>query len=116
MEAVLRDHHGDSAALFHPYHSRGRLGVEALLDHLERCKLLFVAGRAGIGPKGLSISPTGLVFEDGGSRWMLQPWIGTFPRRWMAVPKPLSGGSSGSCWICETVKKLLPQRTASLSD
>ena len=76
VEAILRDSQGNSATLLHPYHSRGRQGVEALLHHLAKSRLIFVAGKTGLGPQGLSIAPTGLVFEGGEGRWLLQPWIG----------------------------------------
>jgi hypothetical protein len=96
VEAILRDSQGNSATLLHPYHSRGRQGVEALLYHLEKSRLLFVAGRMGLGPKGLSISPTSLVFADGDTRWMLQPWVFQPSLVQPSLVQPSLGGDTGS--------------------
>ena len=75
VESTLRDGDGQSATLVHPYHSRGRSGVEALMHHLRSSKLLFVAGKVRLGVAGVVIAPTGLVFGRDAGRWMLQPWI-----------------------------------------
>ena len=78
VRATLRDARGDLAALEHPYSSRGREGVDALLARLTSTApdaFRFVAGPARLGASGLSISPTALVFQDGAARRILQPWI-----------------------------------------
>jgi hypothetical protein len=78
VRATILDACGGLAVLEHPYHSRGREGVDAVLARLARGpseSLRFVAGPARLGPRGLVIAPTAFVFQDGSSREILQPWI-----------------------------------------
>ena len=78
VRATLIDVRGNRAALEHPFHSRGRGGFEALLGRLAQGPpeaLRFVAGPARLGPRGLVLSPTALVFQDASARQVLQPWI-----------------------------------------
>ena len=77
VRATLVDAGGSLAELEHPYHSRGRDGVESLLARLAKGppeSLRFVAGPTRLGPRGLVIAPTALVFQEGSSRTILQPW------------------------------------------
>ncbi|HEY7309153.1 MAG TPA: hypothetical protein VH643_07250 [Gemmataceae bacterium] len=97
VQAVLVDGRGQRMRLVHPYTSRGQAGAEALLARLgdtaapERgrparrtdcgrdarapAELRFVSGPAGRDAGGLSIEPVCLVWEDGGKRIAVQPWI-----------------------------------------
>lgn len=77
VHAALVDPAGRRATLLHPYYSRGAPGVEHLLSHLGRTPLKFVAGKVRLHAGGLVISPVALIFEENGSRWMLQPWVDT---------------------------------------
>ncbi len=82
IRATVLDARGGLAVLEHPYHNRGREGVEALLARLASGpseSLRFVAGPARLGPRGLVIAPTALVFQDGAAREILQPWIDRSP-------------------------------------
>jgi hypothetical protein len=75
--AVLHDAEGSSAYLTHPFHARGREGAEALLAALREAPeaLRFVAGHVHLAGDALRIAPISLIFEEGGTRRMLQPWI-----------------------------------------
>jgi hypothetical protein len=80
VRATVLDARGNPAALEHPFHSRGRAGFEALLNRLRHGPpgaLRFVAGPVRLGPRGLVLAPTALVFQDPGAsaRQVLQPWI-----------------------------------------
>ena len=78
VRATLVDARKDTAALEHPFSSRGREGAELLLDRLEKNQpesLRFIAGPARLGPRGLMFFPTALVFQDGASRQIVQPWV-----------------------------------------
>ncbi len=78
VRAILVDARKDTAALEHPFSSRGREGAELLLDRLEKHQpesLRFIAGPARLGPRGLMFFPTALVFQDGASRQIVQPWV-----------------------------------------
>ena len=82
VRATVLDARGGLALLEHPHHSRGREGVEALLARLATGpseSLRFVAGPARLGPSGLVIAPTALVFQDGATRQIVQPWIDRAP-------------------------------------
>jgi hypothetical protein len=78
VRATVVDARGAAAELEHPYHSRGRAGVETLLARLTEGPpeaLRFAAGPARLGPRGLVLAPTALVFQEGASRRMIQPWV-----------------------------------------
>jgi hypothetical protein len=78
VRATVVDARGAAAELEHPYHSRGRGGVEVLLARLAEGPpeaLRFVAGPARLTPRGLVLAPTALVFQEGASRRMIQPWV-----------------------------------------
>jgi len=77
VQAIVRDITGEQALLIHPYTSRGREGTEALLATLTARPeaLCFVAGRVRLGGGGLIIEPVSLLFQEGQSRTMLQPWV-----------------------------------------
>jgi hypothetical protein len=77
IRATLLDAEGDRALLIHPYTSRGAAGAEALLDKLsnESQNLRFVSAQVSLGASGLVLAPLSLVFESGGQRSLLQPWI-----------------------------------------
>ena len=76
-EAVLRDRAGGLALLRHPYLARGAAGTDALLARLQSQPeaLRFVAGSVRAGEAGPVIAPLSLVFEMGGMRSLLQPWV-----------------------------------------
>jgi hypothetical protein len=96
VRATILDAHGGHALMEHPYHDRGREGVEALLARLARGpsdSLRFVAGPARLGPRGLVITPTALIFQDGSARTILQPWIDRGPG--CAEAGRPSGGEAG---------------------
>ena len=88
--ALLRDREGGTAVLTHPYTSRGREGAELLLDRLRAHgeTLRFVAGRVEAGGQGLRIAPVSLVFEEGRSRRMLQPWLDRWDASLGTEPAP----------------------------
>lgn len=77
VRARVRDEHGATAELFHPYTTRNRHGTERLLNWLNRSgdRLLYIAGPCRLGAAGLIISPTGLVFDGPVSRTLIQPWV-----------------------------------------
>lgn len=77
VRATLRDPSGGSAALVHPYTTRGAAGAEALLRTLRRHadELRFVAGHLRLSPQGLLIAPTALVLQDAQGRRALLPWL-----------------------------------------
>ena len=76
-EAVLRDQTGGLALLRHPYLARGAAGTDALLARLQSQPeaLRFVAGSVRAGEAGPVIAPLSLVFEAGGVRSLVQPWV-----------------------------------------
>ena len=75
--AKLTDQAGGVAYLRHPFTTRGRTGAERLLTTLndQAAALKFVAGTVRRVPGGLLVSPVCCVFEKGGSRFAVQPWI-----------------------------------------
>ncbi|MDX2271091.1 MAG: hypothetical protein NW237_03970 [Cyanobacteriota bacterium] len=75
--ANLLDTQNQTALLRHPYTSRSAAGTEALLTALRTRgeQLCFVAGQFSYRSDGLQLSPIALIFEEGGQRTMLQPWI-----------------------------------------
>lgn len=76
LRCTVLDTEGEGIELQHPYSNRGRSGLERALQWLSgSAKLLFVAARARMTARGLILSPTGLVFEDGSRREIVQPWI-----------------------------------------
>jgi hypothetical protein len=77
VRAVLRDPHGKSALLVHPYTCRGQAGAELLLGALttKGAKLRFVSGPVRRSGAELLLEPVCLVFEEDGKRTALQPWI-----------------------------------------
>ena len=93
VEATLRDGDGQSATLVHPFHSRGCSGAEALLHDLQASKMLFAAGKVRLGPAGLVLSPTGIVFELDCERRMLQPWLDEDATLAPQVPSGVAAGA-----------------------
>jgi hypothetical protein len=77
VQAVLADARGGRALLEHPYTSRGAAGAEALLARLasDADRLRFASGPVRRGPAGLVIQPVCLVWDEGGRRTALQPWV-----------------------------------------
>jgi hypothetical protein len=77
VQAVVSDGEGRQALIEHPYTTRGRAGAEALLRRLtgNQGRLVFVAGQARRAAGGLVVAPACLVWEDGGRRSALQPWV-----------------------------------------
>jgi hypothetical protein len=77
VQAVLVDGRGQRMRLVHPYTSRGQAGAEALLARLREkpAELRFVSGPVGRDAGGLMIEPVCLVWQDGGKRSVVQPWI-----------------------------------------
>jgi hypothetical protein len=71
------DARGGRALLEHPYTTRGAAGAEALLARLAARpgELRFVSGPVKRGPAGLVIQPVCLVWDEGGQRAALQPWV-----------------------------------------
>jgi len=77
VRAILHDQKGDRATLTHPYTHRSREGTEALLSNLQGpiSDLRFVAGQVCLNSRELVIAPISLVFQQGETRTILQPWI-----------------------------------------
>jgi hypothetical protein len=77
IEGILVDGHGKRALLAHPYTTRGRAGAEALLQRLSQSpgSVRFVAGSVRRSPAGLTLHPVCVIFEEGGTRSALQPWV-----------------------------------------
>jgi hypothetical protein len=77
VQAVLADARGGRALLEHPYTSRGAAGAEALLARLasDADRLRCASGPVRRGPTGLVIQPVCLVWDEGGRRTALQPWV-----------------------------------------
>lgn len=75
--ATLSDPAGNTAALAHPYTTRGAAGAEALLQALRRHAgdLRFVAGHVRLTARGPLVAPTALVIQDGQTRRALLPWV-----------------------------------------
>jgi hypothetical protein len=77
VQAILVDAAGKRALLEHPYTTRGAAGAEALLARLTAGpgELRFVSGHVRRAMRGLVIHPVCLVWEHGGKRTALQPWV-----------------------------------------
>lgn len=77
VKAILRDFKGNQITLIHPYTHRNRAGTEALLSslHSNSLALRFVAGQVSLSGTGLVLVPISLVFQQGETRTVLQPWI-----------------------------------------
>ncbi len=97
VTAVVRDEQGAEATLWHPYWTRGKDGAEALLAalgaHAERLK--FVAGQVRLRASQLVLHPTCLVFEEGGTRKGVQPWIDSPPSEVDRPALPEGSGARG---------------------
>jgi len=94
--ALVRDAAGTQALLVHPYTSRSREGTEALIARLkgQPDTLRFVAGQARLAGGGVVLSPLSLIFQDGSTRTMLQPWIDRAAASTGAAVEPSAGGPS----------------------
>ncbi|MBL8215132.1 MAG: hypothetical protein JNK87_30720 [Bryobacterales bacterium] len=79
LQATLVDPSGERATLDQPYYSRAAGGFSRLRKHLGQTPLRFVAARVRLSHHGLCVEPCGLVFEENGARWLLQPWIDEGP-------------------------------------
>ncbi len=75
--ATFTDKEGAEFFLCHPYISRGAQGFEKLLQTLSRTDIAikFVAGTVNLQPRGITIEPTAIVFEEDGVRSAIQPWL-----------------------------------------
>ncbi len=75
--AVIVDTRGNVGHLLHPYTTRGRAGAEAMLQRLtaDGEALRFVAARVQRAVAGVRLAPVGLVFEEGSTRTLVQPWV-----------------------------------------
>jgi hypothetical protein len=92
VQAVLADARGGRALLEHPYTSRGAAGAEVLLSRLaaQPGGLRFVSGPVRRGPAGLVIRPVCLVWEEGGQRSALQPWVDGGSGTAAGLPPPVA--------------------------
>lgn len=88
VELQIADGREESAHVQHPYHARAREGTEALLNALSDATsiLRFVAGQVRQGSAGLIIYPICLVFERGGHRYAIQPWVDRVAPNGKALP------------------------------
>jgi hypothetical protein len=77
IQAILVDPQDQEATLIHPHTCRSSQGTEALLAKLTTHpdQLCYVAGQVKLAAAGLIITPIALVFEQGKTRSLLQPWI-----------------------------------------
>lgn len=76
LRATISDHDGAATELLHPYSTRGRTGLERTLEWLRSdARLVYLSARGRLTATGLKLSPVGLVFERGGRRVMVQPWV-----------------------------------------
>jgi hypothetical protein len=112
VRAVLVDARGARAALAHAHTSRGAAGTEALLTLLgERPgDVRFVAGPVRREATGLVLRPVCVVYQDGGRRAALQPWV-----------ERGAGGAGGSRPLpgaapCEPLAEALAELVAALGD
>jgi hypothetical protein len=93
VTAVLRDYKGDRATLIHPYTNQGREGTERLLSMLQALPSdcwRFVTGQVSLANKGLVINPISLVFQQGKTRTILQPWVDKWQENEETVKTPPS--------------------------
>ena len=77
VEVLASDARGEVALIRHPFVARARDGAEALLAALAdgQRHLRFAAGQVRPSARGLVIYPVTLVFEKGGVRSGIQPWV-----------------------------------------
>lgn len=77
VQATLHDSTGETIQLAHPYTTRNRAGTERLLNWLKRAPdaIRFVAGPLRVRGGALTVEPSAVVFDEGGSRTMVQPWV-----------------------------------------
>lgn len=75
--AELGDTNGEKAALLFPYLSRCPDGVDILLNELADAakSVKFVSGYVRSTAEFLLVEPVGVVMEEAGRRYLLQPWI-----------------------------------------
>jgi hypothetical protein len=75
--ARLTDAQGEQAWLIHPYTSRGAAGSESLLHSLRASPdgIRFVCAQARLDGATLVLQPLSVVFEAGGRRSCVQPWV-----------------------------------------
>jgi hypothetical protein len=97
VQAVLADGAGRGVHLLHAYTSRGQDGAEALLAKLttEPEGLRFVSGPVRRTAMGLVIHPVGLVWQEGATRTMLQPWIDRKPAKVSTEETHHAGAGAG---------------------
>jgi len=77
LSAILRDAHGNTAQLVHPFHTRGREGFNDLLEILDKRddQVRFVCGHVRSTSRALEIQPITVVIDDGERRLGIQPWV-----------------------------------------
>jgi hypothetical protein len=75
--ATLSDNAGEKAAMLFPYLSRCPEGVDILMDQLADAgkQVKFVSGYVRSTVEYLIVEPVGIVMEEEGRRYLLQPWI-----------------------------------------
>jgi hypothetical protein len=97
VQAVLTDAAGRCVWLRHPYTSRGQDGAEALLARLTAVPqgLRFVSGPVRRTATGLVIHPAGLVWQEGATRTVLQPWVDRRPPSSVAEEPQHGGAGAG---------------------
>lgn len=78
---TIIDPSGQRCALYHPYTSRGKAGLEATLQDLKdpRLRPVFIAGMFTTKASGLCVRPISIVVESGASRKLIQPWVDSSP-------------------------------------
>lgn len=83
LRVAVADATGQTAQIVHPFVSRAQAGFDALAHYLAQpdAQLLFVAGRGRLAQAGLIVEPVGFVFQDGGTRRLVQPWADSPPER-----------------------------------
>jgi hypothetical protein len=79
LVAQLIDGRGESIRLIAPFYSRANRGFQRLHEVLETERVVFVAGSVRNTAQGLAIEPSSVVFENGGRRQIVQPWIAPGP-------------------------------------
>ncbi|AFY93341.1 hypothetical protein [Chamaesiphon minutus] len=76
VRSIVADKLGRQAEIVHPYTHRSRFGVESMLSQLQQPDTLkFISAQVSLDARSLVLAPMALVFETGGARQMLQPWI-----------------------------------------
>lgn len=78
---TMIDPSGQRCALYHPYTSRGKVGLEATLQDLKdpRLRPVFIAGMFTTKASGLCVRPISIVVQSGASRRLIQPWVDSSP-------------------------------------